>query len=334
MEDEPTSGRRSRRAKTKVNYAKEQEFSDLEDVFQDSPDEDERVPKRGRPRSSRKSTGGDGVVMSSTVELDENGIYLPPKKIFTEKGYDPDLLPIRERFPFLPEYELDGSPRIELIVGRRPVDEKESNDKKNDDDDDDEGKNDGNDSDDDDDDDDDSDSGGGRKRRGRSRRGSKKKKASPQETKVKKNEGSGLVEYEYLVKYKNRSYLHLEWKTGADLESMNKSAKNMYRRYLRKLDAGQDDELEDPNFDPSFAEPQKVVAAAEQELTLELSDKELIEWEKEREKELAEESSDSESDEEKSPNDESSGNRDVEMKDSQEISKEEKKDDGKIIIIQ
>ena len=296
MEDEP-GGRRSRRAKTKVNYAKEQEFSDLEDVFQDSPDEEERAPKRGRPRG-RKSTGGDGVIMSNTGEMDENGIYLPPKKIYTEKGYDPGLLPIRERFPFLPEYELDGSPRIDLIVGRRPKDEKESNDKgsDDDDDDDDEGKNDVNDSNDSDEDDDSY--SGGRKRRGRKKRGSKKK-ASPQKTKIKKNEGSGLVEYEYLVKYKNRSYLHLEWKTGADLESMNKSAKSLYRRYLRKVEAGTDEDLEDPNFDPSFAEPQKIVAQAEQEITLELNDKELIEWEKEREKELAEEGDEDSEDEAK-----------------------------------
>ena len=90
-----------------------------------------------------------------------------------------------------------------------------------------------------------------------------------------------MVEYEYLVKYKNRSYLHLEWKTGADLESMNKSAKTIYRRYLKKVNQGLDEELEDPNFDPAFAEPQKIVAEEEQELELELSDKDLLEWEKE-----------------------------------------------------
>ena len=97
------------------------------------------------------------------------------------------------------------------------------------------------------------------------------------------------VEYEYLVKYKGRSYLHLDWKTGADLESMNKSAKTLYRRYLKKLANDPDEDLEDPNFDPSFAEPQKIVDAKEQEITLELTDKELVEWEKERQKALAEE---------------------------------------------
>ena len=34
------------------------------------------------------------------------------------------LPPLRERFTFMPETEADGSPRIELIVGRRPVDDK------------------------------------------------------------------------------------------------------------------------------------------------------------------------------------------------------------------
>ena len=301
--------RRSRRAKAKVNYAKEQEFSDLEDVFQDSPDEEERSPKRGRPRSSRKNTGGDGTVMSSTLEVDDNGIYLPPKKVFTEKGYDPYLLPIRERFPFLPEYEEDGSPRIDLIVGRRPVDEKETN---NDEDDEEEKLEESDDEADDESDD------GGRPRRGRNRR--KEKKSSPK----KKERSSPVVEYEYLVKYKNRSYLHLEWKAGADLESMNKSAKGIYRRYLRKVEAGLDEEIEDPNFDPSFAEPQKIIAEDEQEITLELTDAELIQWEKEREKEMEEE-------EDSEPEDmdvkkESEGTNDMEMKDS-EATKEEKKDD-------
>jgi hypothetical protein len=261
-----SGNRRSRRAKAKVvNYSKEQEFSDADDIFEDS-DKEEPTPKRGRPRS-RKSNASDGVVMVNTGELNDSRVYTPSKPIYTERGYG--LLPIRERFPFLPEYELDGSPRIDLIVGRRPVDEKESNDNN--------------------DTDEENESAGENEdyldaevdRRSSRRR--TKNKGSP------RKEKSVVMEYEYLVKYKNRSYLHLEWKTGADLESMNKSAKAIYRRYLRKVEAGNDDELEDPNFDPSYALPQKIVAQEEQEITLELSDKELIEWEKEREKELAEE---------------------------------------------
>jgi hypothetical protein len=276
-----SSGRRSTRAKAKpVNYAKEQAFSD-EDVFEDSPSEDP-VPKRGRPRSSRKSTSNDDVM--DHADLD-GGVYRPKKPVYLEKGYDTNAEPIRDRFPFLPEYEPDGSPRIDLIVGRRSMDEKEgsnmntgSGDEENRDTSDNENEG-------------DSDTGG-RGRRKKSTRSEEKEKPSPSKNATE----SAHVEYEYLVKYKQRSYLHLEWKTGADLESMNKSAKAIYRRYIKKVAQGLDEELEDPNFDPSYALPQKIVADAEQELTMELSDKELLKWEKEREKELAEEESEEDTD--------------------------------------
>jgi hypothetical protein len=281
------SGRRSTRRSTTqkaVDYAREQEFSDANDVFEDS--DEEPAPKRkAKPRKSTSARANAATTTTiDTVELDDEGGYQPSKPIYTEKGYDTNLLPIRERFPFLPEFEPDGSPRIDLIVGRRAVDEKgdsKSNENLNGDE-----SQDGS-----EDEDGDSEEDGGR-RKSRKRGGEKKKKKDPSPTK--KNESEGPAEYEYLVKYKNRSYLHLEWKTGADLESMNKSAKTLYRRYLKKLAQGLDDELEDPNFDPSYAEPQKIVDEAEQEIVMELSDKELLKWEKEREQTLADEESDSE----------------------------------------
>ena len=273
-DDQDTERRRSRRAKSNVNYSKDQDFSD-EDVFEDSPLED-ATPKRGRPKASRKSSGTRRK--SAPADADEDGMaddeeIQSNKPIFTEKGYDPNLPPIRERFPFMPEVELDGSPRIDLIVGRRPVDD--NGDEAN-------GGDDVIDS------DDSGDDGGPRSRR----RGGEKKKGdeSPQK------EQGGVVEYEYLIKHKNRSYLHLEWKSGADLESMNKSAKTIYRRYLKKIAQGLDDDLESPEFDPSFIVPQKIIAEKEQEMTLELTDKELIKWEKQREKELAEDSDDDSND--------------------------------------
>jgi hypothetical protein len=254
---------RARRATVKaINYAKEQDFSDAEDLFEEEPEEP--VPKRrGRPR---KSTG--------TVdhhEMDDADDFRPYKPAYTEKGYDTTLLPLRERFQFMPEYEPDGSPRIELIVGRRPVDDKNAAA-----------------SDDEEapsaDESPDSEDGGKRKSR------KKEKKESP--IKDKDNlHWNEHVEYEYLVKYKGRSYLHLGWKTGADLESMNKSAKTLYRRFLKKLASGVEEDLEDPDFDPSFAVPQKIVDEDEQEIMLELTDKELVDWEKERKKALAEEES-------------------------------------------
>jgi hypothetical protein len=293
-DDDEAAQRRSRRSKKAVNYSKEQDFSDGDgNVFEDS-EKEEPTPKRGRPRKSsgRKSTGSRRRQADPDEDdlMDDNDdAFRPNKPIYTERGYDAALPPIRERFPFLPEFELDGSPRIDLIVGRRPVDEKGDDSKGSDDEnqvpDDDENE-----------EDDDSEDGGGKPRRGNSNK--KKAPASPP-----KKETSTVTEYEYLVKYKNRSYLHLEWKTGADLESMNKSAKTIYRRYVKKIALGLDEDLENPEVDPSYVVPQKIVAEKEQELTLELSDKELLKWEKEREKEIAEESSDEDDEEKKGEKD-------------------------------
>ena len=270
-------GRARRAAAKAVDYAKEQAFSD-DDIFEDDDEKPVATTKRrGRPRKS--------LDLMTAADMDDMDDDYPSKPAFTEKGYDPTLPPIRERFPFMPEYELDGSPRIELIVGRRPVDDKnaetsdEDNDASNEES-------------------EDSEEDGARKKRSRKKPAKKvkkaQKKASPSKTKdLHQNEH---VEYEYLVKYKGRSYLHLEWKTGADLESMNKSAKTLYRRYLKKVAAGLDEDIEDPNFDPSFAEPQKIVDEDEQEIMLELTDKELVEWEKERQKALAEEEAEAEAD--------------------------------------
>lgn len=244
---------RIRRATAKaIDYSKEQEFSDAEDLFEDEPLEPPTTEKkRGRPRKNK-----------AVVETDEDdGVLQSDRPVYTEKGYDSSLPPLRERFPFLPEYEEDGSPKIELIVGRRPIDEKEDAATEDTDDDavvpEDTPK-------------------VSRKTRGRAKDSSSSNAKS-----------DGLViEYEYLIKYRGRSYLHLDWKRGADLESMNKSAKGIYRRYLKKIEAGLDDELESPEFDPSYVIPEKIIDEADQEITVDLSDKELLKWEKEREKEI------------------------------------------------
>ena len=143
------SGRARRTAAKRVDYAKEQEFSDAEDIFEDSDKEEAAPVYRAAPVRKPRSTGrqprkpratpasGGGASQSAgfgggatpaayeyleaAVDLSD----LASRPVYTEKGYDPSLPPIRERFPFLPEYEEDGSPKIELIVGRRMVDEKE-----------------------------------------------------------------------------------------------------------------------------------------------------------------------------------------------------------------
>jgi hypothetical protein len=289
-------GGRSRRSTVKaINYAKEQEFSDQEMFGDESEEEVVQQPvKRGRGRKSKSisnasapvSRGGDEEHHHHHADDIYGSSSQQQRPAYTEKGYDSSLQPIRERFPFLPEFEEDGSPKIELIVGRRPVDEKEDAEASASDDDEmeigEKADVDGEDI-------------SSPKTRGSRRstplndqsednveKSSKKKipvEASPGNT-------GPVVEYEYLVKFKGRSYLHLEWKTGADLESMNKSAKGIYRRYLKKLGAGTDEELESPDFDPSFIVPEKVLDEADQEITVELTHKELLKWEKEREKEL------------------------------------------------
>jgi hypothetical protein len=303
--DELRSPTRTRRATTKaVNYAKEQEFSDAEDLFEDESDEEAKPRRvRNKPSSSRSSIGSNAREKPSSevrgsgshfhhVDEDDHQLDHSQRPIYTEKGYDVNLAPIRERFSFLPEYEEDGSPRIELIVGRRPVDDKEekrtqpSHDYEEEDFD--------NDDDDDDEDGENSQSRSGSRRKSTTPTKSRKKGKSVDSSSKKKGgtpeaAAADLVEeYEYLVKYKGRSYLHLEWKTGADLESMNKSAKGIYRRYVKKLAApGIDlEELESPEFDPSYIIPEKILDEADQEVTEELSDKELLKWEQQRAKEL------------------------------------------------
>lgn len=306
--DDDGGGRPSRRAKKNaVNYGVEQEFSDedLNAILGQSSEEEAPVKASRRSKSTggRKSKGRDGG--STAYDQDDHDVYRPAKTIYTEKGYDPTLPSLRERFPFLPEYEADGTPKLDLIVGRRPVDDKDDNTGGNkvDDDNNNYGDKEEEEEDDDekdhyDDDDDDEPSNGGRcSRRKSGARGGKNNvnsdsgnKSSPKKKKL--DVDTDFVEYEYLVKYKNRSYLHLEWKKGADLDSMGKSVKMIYRRFVKKVEHGQDEELEDPDFDPTFVVPQKILAEEEQELELELTDKELLKWEKQKEKELAQDDDD------------------------------------------
>jgi hypothetical protein len=228
------------------------------------------------------------------------------KPVFTERGYDNTQLPLRQRFTFEPEYEDDGTPSIELIVGRRPIDDTKdrttaaNNTSVADDKDGDEG---GGDSDREENDEEEE----APAISSRSKQRKKKqlgfaistKDEAPEET---EEGGLSEMDYEYLIKYKGRSYLHLEWKTAADLESMNTKAKTIYRRFLKKLELGTEEDLEDPTVDPSYTEPGRILAEEEHEIMVELTDKELLKWEKEqrRESENDEESSDEEGhDEEK-----------------------------------
>lgn len=268
MSQETIASGRSRRARKAINYSLEQQFSDDDGIFDEEP-KPEPVSRKKASRT-RKSTGSTAVNTGYQAPAMDGGIsFERTKPVYTERGYDPYELPIRERFTFEPEYEEDGSPKIEMIVGRRPIEDTKDRTQGHAD------------ASDDDTDGSDDDSDGPRTRRSRSMNDDDE-------------EENTEMDYEYLIKYKGRSYLHLEWKTAADLESMNTAAKTAYRRFLKKLEKGSEEDLEDPTIDPSYTEPGRILAEEEHEIMVELTDKELAKWEKERKKEMEEESSDEE----------------------------------------
>lgn len=270
-------GSRTRRKTSKaVDYAADP-FSD-EDLMEEdevaaTKNKRSRSPvpggttRRGRPR---KSNGGRSAATQNFNNVEEDNLGYDDMgnaaPVYTEKGYDHELT-IRERFTFAPEYEADGSPKIDCIMGRRIKEEKRMI---------------GNDL-----------SDG---------EATAEEEASPRKkTRAAKEaaaaDSSGIVEYEYLIKYKGVSYLHLEWKLGTELESMNKSAKTILRRFLKKIELGTDENLEDPTFDPSLIDPQKIVDEEEQEVEVEMTDKEIVQWEKEEKQRRLANGEDSDEDE-------------------------------------
>jgi len=295
------SQERSRRTRKKVDYSIEQQFSD-NDIFEDSDREEPPVSRKKSSRSRKSNVGANqgGGFLERGMSFEKS------KPIYTERGYDTSQLPLRERFTFEPEYEDDGTPSIEVIVGRRPIDDTkdrtaasasggidgtEGASK-------------------------DSDGEGDARpatRRSKPKRG-RKKSPSSKEDGEDDDDGLSEMDYEYLIKYKGRSYLHLEWKTAADLESMNTKAKTIYRRFVKKIEAGSEEDLEDPTFDPSYTEPGRILAEEDHEITVELSDKELVKWEKEQKKEMEE-------------MEEEEGSEDDGEEDKEKEGGEEKKDD-------
>lgn len=280
MSQETIASGRSRRARKKVDYSIEQQFSDVEDdVFEDGPKETSYSKKKNaRSRKSNASSSGGGYNQGGGG-VDGGMTFERTKPVYTERGYDPFQLPLRERFTFEPEYEEDGSPSIEVIVGRRPIDDAKDRTAAGAA----VGEGGGHS---DEDSSDDSDA----PRRTRKMKQMKSKSSMDEDDNG--GEENSEMDYEYLIKYKGRSYLHLEWKTAADLESMNTKAKSSYRRFLKKLEMGTEEDLEDPTVDPSFTEPGRILAEEDHEIMVELSDKELAKWEKEQKKELEDVESD------------------------------------------
>ncbi|KAL7543718.1 hypothetical protein ACHAXR_013003, partial [Thalassiosira sp. AJA248-18] len=321
MSQDTLSSSRSRRSRKKVDYSIEQQFSDDDDIFEDGPKAD---PASSRKKSSRPRKSNASYSANNQGGLLESGMsFERSKPIYTERGYDASELPLRERFTFEPEYEDDGTPSIEVIVGRRPIDDTKDRTTAASSADQSANNNDT-------DDDEESDTTPRRTRNNRSKK-KQKKKSSPKDEDD-DGEGNSEMDYEYLIKYKGRSYLHLEWKTAADLESMNTRAKTIYRRFLKKLEAGAEEDLEDPTVDPAHTEPGRILAEEDHEIMVELSDKELVKWEKEQKKEMEEmEESDNEV-EEKSEKEEEKKEDEMEI-DEKPQGGEAKKDEEPIVLI-
>jgi len=124
LESEADRSRNRRKSLRSIDYSKEQEFSD-EDIFEDTLKDEKSIPvreegpPRRRPGRPRKYDNEDNLIVHTNDDPTENFAYR-----YVEKGHDMNLPSIRERYTFSPEYEEDGSPKIECIIGRRPIKDK------------------------------------------------------------------------------------------------------------------------------------------------------------------------------------------------------------------
>jgi len=177
---------------------------------------------------------------------------------FVEKGYLYDVA-IRDLYTFEPVYEADGSPSIERIVGRRPVREDVRGIM-----DEGEGKN-------------------------KVQRRNARLNAISRANSLIAGEKNGVegastvIEYEYLIKFKNQSYLHTTWMSPGDIQSAGKQAKTMLNRWLKKLVGGKEnpDELEDPTVDLAWVEADRVLQVKVRDEYIEMTEEEIKKWDEE-----------------------------------------------------
>jgi hypothetical protein len=73
-------------------------------------------------------------------------------------------------------------------------------------------------------------------------------------------------DYEYLVRFKSMSFMHVQWLSAHEIDTMNHRCKIMLMRYLQKLDAGDPSAHEDPDIDASFTEVEKVLDVREEDV--------------------------------------------------------------------
>lgn len=77
-------------------------------------------------------------------------------------------------------------------------------------------------------------------------------------------------EDEYLIKFRGKSYLHVEWMTEDELIQSVKSPKNKINRFnktfLKRIQEGKYDQQaveEEKYFDPAFCEVDRILTASE-----------------------------------------------------------------------
>ena len=73
--------------------------------------------------------------------------------------------------------------------------------------------------------------------------------------------------YEYLLKFKGMSYLHVKWENATEIDAMNSNSKKTLMRYLGRLDRGDPECPEEVDLDPSWTEVEKVLDVREEEVT-------------------------------------------------------------------
>jgi hypothetical protein len=282
-----TNGRARRKTAKTINYAMVETAADLDDDLLLSDEEDDRDGEmvRERGRSAKKSAQkaksrhdgeedekeGKGVkrekrkytrrkdkydkeAAAQMYLLDQAGSNA---RLWVEKGYDPDQLPIRQRYTFSQEFEVDGSPSVAKIIGRRPVSKGIRDAMK--------------------------DATVSADIEGLSRAKAKAaRRQAGKNAKLEAVEAATRISYEYLVKFKGVSYLHCQWYKESDLGSLNKSAKTHLSRYLKKLDGPDNEsgELEDPVIEDSWVEVEKIMDVKEEDVLRDMNEDEIVEYER------------------------------------------------------
>lgn len=73
-------------------------------------------------------------------------------------------------------------------------------------------------------------------------------------------------DHEYLVKYKTLSYLHVQWCTAHEIDTMSQRSKMALNRYLKAIDTGGQNIQEDGEVDPSYVEVEKILDVREEDV--------------------------------------------------------------------